>query len=61
VPQARDQRGEVLQLEEPFRRLEVSEARRLKALESEKAKLKNLLAEAHLDNAALKDLLTKKW
>jgi putative transposase len=41
--------------------LDVSEARRLRALESENAKLKKLLAEAHLDNAALKDLLTKKW
>jgi putative transposase len=42
-----------------FGGLEVSEARRLKALEGENAKLKKLLAEAHLDNAALKDLLTK--
>ena len=41
--------------------LEVSEARRLRSLEGENAKLKKLLAEAHLDNAALKDLLTKKW
>ena len=41
--------------------LDVSEARRLRSLESENAKLKKLLAEAHLDNAALKDLLTKKW
>ena len=41
--------------------LEVSEAKRLRALERENAKLKKLLAEAHLDNAALKDLLTKKW
>jgi putative transposase len=41
--------------------LEVSEAKRLRSLESENAKLKKLLAEAHLDNAALKDLLTKKW
>jgi putative transposase len=41
--------------------LDVSEARRLKALESENGKLKKLLAEAMLDNAALKDLLTKKW
>lgn len=39
--------------------LDVSEAKRLRALESENAKLKKLLAEAHLDNAALKDLLTK--
>jgi len=44
-----------------FGGLEVSEARRLRALENENAKLKKLLAEAHLDNAALKDLLTKKW
>ena len=39
--------------------LEVSEAKRLKALEDENAKLKRLLAEAMLDNAALKDLLRK--
>jgi len=42
-----------------FGGLEVSEARRLKALEDENAKLKRLLAEAMLDNAALKDLLRK--
>ena len=41
--------------------LEVSEARRLKALEDENAKLKRLLADAMLDQAALKDLLSKKW
>ena len=41
--------------------LEVSEARRLKALEEENRKLKKLLAEAMLDTAALKELLTKKW
>ena len=41
--------------------LEVSEARRLKALESENAKLKRLLADAMLDQAALKDLLAKKF
>ncbi|HAD18358.1 MAG TPA: IS3 family transposase [Erythrobacter sp.] len=40
--------------------LEVSEARRLKELESENAKLKRLLADAMLDQAALKDLLFKK-
>jgi putative transposase len=39
----------------------VSEARRLKELESENAKLKKLLAEAELDKAALKDLLGRKW
>jgi putative transposase len=37
----------------------VTEARRLRAHERENAKLKKLLAEAHLDNAALKNLLTK--
>ena len=41
--------------------LEVSEAKRLRGLETENTKLKKLLAEAMLDNAALKDLLAKKW
>jgi putative transposase len=41
--------------------LEVSEAKRLKGLEDENRKLKKLLAESMLDNAALKELLTKKW
>ena len=41
--------------------LEVSDARRLKALEDENAKLKKLLAEAMLDNAILKDVAAKKW
>ena len=41
--------------------MEVSEARRLKALEDENTKLKKLLADAMLDNVALKDLLAKKW
>jgi putative transposase len=41
--------------------LEVSEAKRLKALEDENAKLKKLLAEAMLDNAMLKDIASKKW
>jgi putative transposase len=39
----------------------VSEARRLRELEAENAKLKRLLAEAELDKAALKDLLGRKW
>ena len=42
-----------------FGGLDVSEARRLKALEDENTKLKRLLAEAMLDNVALKDLLAK--
>ena len=41
--------------------LEVSEAKRLRALEDENGRLKRLLADAMLDNAGLKDLLTKKW
>ena len=41
--------------------LEVSEAKRLRALEEENAKLKRLLADTMLGNAALKDLLSKKW
>jgi putative transposase len=44
-----------------FGGLEVSEAKRLKALEDENAKLKKLLAESMLNEAALKELLTKKW
>ena len=41
--------------------MEVSDARRLRELEAENGKLKRLLAEAHLDNAALKDVLGRKW
>jgi putative transposase len=41
--------------------MSVSEARRLKDLEAENAKLKKLLAESELDKAALKDLLHRKW
>jgi putative transposase len=44
-----------------FGGLEVSVARRLRALEEENARLKKLLAEAMLNNAALKDLAAKKW
>lgn len=42
-----------------FGGLEVSEAKRLKGLEDENSRLKKLLADAMLDNAALKDLLSK--
>ena len=41
--------------------MDVSEARRLKTLEEENARLKRLLADAMLDNFALKDHLGKKW
>lgn len=54
-PQARDFRCHVLQVEGG---MDVSEARRLKVLEDENAKLKRLLAEAILGNAMLKDIAT---
>ena len=41
--------------------MQVSDARRLKALEDENAKLKKLLAEAMLDNAMLRDVAARKW
>lgn len=44
-----------------FGGMTVSDARRLKDLEGENAKLKKLLAESELDKASLKDLLSRKW
>jgi putative transposase len=44
-----------------FGGMDVSEAKRLRQLEAENGKLKRLLADAMLDNSALKDLLSKKW
>jgi putative transposase len=44
-----------------FGGMDISEAKRLRALEDENAKLKKLLAETMLDNAVLKDLTGKKW
>jgi putative transposase len=41
--------------------MDVSDARRLKALEDENSMLKRLLAETMLDNAILKDIAAKKW
>jgi putative transposase len=41
--------------------VDVPEAKRLKLLEDENAKLKKLLAEAMLDASALRELLSKKW
>jgi putative transposase len=43
-----------------FGKMTVSDAQRLKALEQENNKLKRLLAESMLDNAALKELLSRK-
>ncbi len=44
-----------------FGGMEVSDAKRLKELEAENARLKKLLAEAELDKAMLKDVLSRKW
>ena len=44
-----------------FGGMSVSEAQRLKALEMENSKLKRLLADAHLDIAALKDVVGRRW
>ena len=44
-----------------FGGMSVSEAQRLRALEAENSKLKRLLADAHLDIAALKDVIGRKW
>ena len=44
-----------------FGGMEASDVRRLKELETENSKLKRLLADAMLDNAALKDVVSRKW
>jgi len=44
-----------------FGGMDVSDAKRLRALEEENSKLKRLLADALLDNAALKDVVSRKW
>jgi len=41
--------------------LDVSDARRLKALEDENARLKKIVADLTLDNVMLKDIASKKW
>ena len=61
VPQARGQLADGLQVEGQVRRHGGSDAKRLRGLEDENAKLKRMLADAMLDNVALKDLLGKKW
>ena len=61
MPQAWDQRRDVLQVESQVRRPGRIGRERLKSLEDENAKLKKLLAEAMLDNAMLKDIAAKKW
>lgn len=41
--------------------MDISDAKRLKALEAENARLKKLLADQMLDNAMLRDIASKKW
>ena len=53
--------GSIYKWKAKFGGMDVSEAKRLKTLEDENVRLKKLLADAMLDNAALKDLLGKKW
>jgi len=48
-------------IEFSFSQGDVSDAKKLKALESENSKLKKLLAEQMLDNAMLKDVASRKW
>jgi putative transposase len=58
MPQARDQRS-FYNWKAKYGGLEISEAKRLRGLESENAKLKKLLADAMLDNAMLKEIAEK--
>ena len=57
MPQARHQRRHILQVAVAFGGMEISDARKLKALEEENRKLKKLLAETMLDASMLKERL----
>jgi putative transposase len=59
MPQARHIGADILCLEGEFGGMSVSDAKRLKQLEDENAKLKKLLAEAMLDVAVLKDITSR--
>ena len=61
VSQARDLSATFYKWKAKYGGLDVSDAKRLKALEDENAKLKKLLAEAMLDKAMLKEIAAKKW
>ena len=62
MPPARDRHGDPSHTwKAKFGGLDVSQARKLKVLEDENAKLKRLLAEAVLDNAVLKEVAAKSW
>lgn len=55
------QLGDLYKWRTRFGGLNVSEARRLKALEDENARFKRMLTDAMLHNVTLKDLPGKKW
>ena len=61
MPQARHLGADILPWKSKFGGMSVPDARRLKQLEEENARLKKLLAEAMLDNAVLKDITSRKW
>jgi hypothetical protein len=61
VPQARCQLTDLLQMEGEVRRPERVGGQAVEGAGDENTKLKRLLADAMLDNVALKDLLGKKW
>jgi len=61
VPTARDHGTTFFKWKARFGGLEASDARRLRSLEDENRRLKKLLAEQMLDNAALKDLVGKNF
>ena len=60
-PPSRYSGADLLSLESKFGGMEASDAKRLRELEPENAKLEKLLAEQKLDNAALKDVISQKW
>jgi hypothetical protein len=61
VPEARVFRGQLLPLAEQVRRQSVSDAKRLKELETENTRLKKLLAESYLEIEVTREVLRKKW
>ena len=60
MAQARDQLGDVLQLEGEYGGLDASQLKRLKELEGELGQYKRMYAELAHENYALKDLIEKK-
>jgi putative transposase len=61
VPAARHHEGQLLRLEGKFGGMEVSEAKRPRALEKENRQLKHRVAELLLDKRTLQAVVTKKW